>query len=108
LHVVKPIAVTPLGPSVHESALAAEGSLCPTAKHSGTAPTVVPSNRAPAYVKEYVETAVVSEAVVVAEVHAEQPVKEEVTVPAVQLVKKPDSARPGAEASAWTVKVMAV
>jgi hypothetical protein len=57
------------------------------AKHSGTAPTVVPSNRVPEYVNEYVETAVVSEAVVVAGAHAEQPVKKEVTVPTEQLVK---------------------
>jgi len=46
--VVKPIAVTPLGASVHESALVPEGELWPTAKHSGTAPTVVPSKREPA------------------------------------------------------------
>jgi hypothetical protein len=59
-------------------------------------------------VKEYVETAVVSAAVVVAGIHAAQPVKEEVTVPAVQLEKKPDKARPDVEASACTVKVMEV
>ena len=98
---VVPIAATPPGASVHESALAAEGELWPTAKHSGTAPTVVPSNRAPEYAKEYVETAVVSVAVVVAAVHAAQPVKEAVMVPpAEQLVKKPDSARPSVEATA--------
>lgn len=45
---VVPIAVTPPGASVHESVLAAEGELWPTAKHKGTAPTVVPSKRAPA------------------------------------------------------------
>jgi hypothetical protein len=100
LHVVVPIAATPPGASVHESAPAAEGELCPTAKHSGTAPTVVPSNRAPEYAKEYVETAVVSVAVVVAAVHAAQPVNEEVTVPVEQLVKKPDSVRPSVEATA--------
>ena len=61
---------------------------------------MVPSKRAPAYVNEYVETAVVSAAVVVAAVHAAQPVNEEVTVPAEQLVKKPDSARPAMEATA--------
>jgi hypothetical protein len=61
---------------------------------------VVPSNRAPEYAKEYVETAVVSVAVVVAAVHAAQPVNEEVTVPAEQLVKKPDSVRPSVEATA--------
>ena len=44
----------------------------------------------------------------VAAVQGEQPVKEEVTVPAEQLVKKPDSTRPGVEASACTVNVMAV
>ena len=44
----KPIAVTPLGASVHESVLVPEGELWPTAKHSGTAPTVVPSKREPA------------------------------------------------------------
>ena len=69
---------------------------------------MVPSNCAPEYANEYVETAVVSEAVVVAGDHAEQPAKEEVTVPAEQLVKKPDRMRPGAEACACTVKVMAV
>jgi hypothetical protein len=46
--VVVPIAVTPPGASVHESVLAAEGELWPTAKHKGTAPTVVPSKRVPA------------------------------------------------------------
>jgi hypothetical protein len=55
-----------------------------------------------------VETAVVSSAVVVAGLHAAQPVKEEVTVPAEQFVKKPERVRPAAEAAAWTVKVMAV
>jgi hypothetical protein len=108
LHVVVPIAVTPPGASVHESALTAEEELWPMAKHSGTAPTVVPSKRVPAYVKEYVDSAVVSAAVVVAGVHAAQPVKEEVTVPAEQLVKKPDKERPDVEAAAWTVKVIAV
>ncbi len=54
------------------------------------------------------ETAVVSVAVDVAGDHAEQPVKEEVTVPAEQLVKKPDNKRPDVEAAAWTVKVIAV
>lgn len=58
--------------------------------------------------KEYVETAVVSAAVVVAGLHAEQPVKEEVTVPAEQFVKKPERERPAVEAAACTVKVMAV
>ena len=58
--------------------------------------------------KEYVETAVVSSAVVVAGLHAAQPVNEEVTAPAEQFVKKPDRVRPAAEAAAWTVKVMAV
>jgi hypothetical protein len=61
---------------------------------------VVPSNRAPEYAKEYVETAVVSAAVIVAAVHVAQPVNEEVMVPAEQLVKKPDSARPSVEATA--------
>ena len=68
----------------------------------------MPSKRAPEYVNEYVETAVVRAADVVAEVHAEQPAKEEVTTPAEQLLKKPDKTRPGVEASACTVKVMAV
>ena len=97
---VVPIAATPPGASVHESALVAEGELWPTAKHSGTAPTVVPSNRAPEYVKEKVETAVVSAAVDVAAVHAAQPVNEDVTVPAEQFVKKPERVRPSVEAIA--------
>ena len=45
---------------------------------------------------------------VVAGVHAEQPAKEEDTVPAEQLEKKPDKVRSAAEASAWTVKVIEV
>jgi len=69
---------------------------------------VVPSKRVPEYANEYVETAVVRAADVVAGVHAEQPAKAEVTTPAEQLVKKPDNTRPGVEACACTVKVMAV
>ena len=56
----------------------------------------------------YVETADVSAAVVVAGVHAEQPVKAVVTVPAGQLEKKPDSTSGEAADSACTVKEMAV
>ena len=58
--------------------------------------------------KEYVDTAVVSAAVVVAGLHAEQPVKEEVTVPAEQFVKKPARVRPAVEAAACTVNEMDV
>jgi len=50
----------------------------------------------------------VSAAVVVAGVHAEQPVKAVVTVPAGQLEKKPDSTSGEAADSACTVKEMAV
>lgn len=56
----------------------------------------------------YVETAVESAAVEVAGVHAEQPAKAAVTVPAGQLEKKPDSTSGEAADSAWTVKEMAV
>jgi len=55
-----------------------------------------------------VETAVDNVAVVVAALQAEQPAKVEVTGPAGQLEKKPDSASGEAADSAWTVKEMAV
>jgi len=102
------MAATPPGDNVHESELAAEGALWPTAKHSGTAPSTLPSKAVPEYEKVYVETAVVSAAVVVAGVHAEQPAKAAFTVPAGQLEKKPDSTSGEAADSAWTVKEMAV
>jgi len=108
LHAVQPIAVTPPGARVHESVMVAEGALWPTAKHSGTAPTTLPSKAVPEYEKVYVETAVESAAVEVAGVHAEQPAKAAFTAPAGQLEKKPDRTSGEAADSAWTVKEMAV
>ena len=101
------MAVTPPGASVHVSVPAA-GVLWPTAKHSGTAPITLPSNAVPEYVKVYVEMAAVSAADAVEAVQGEQPVKEDVTVPAGQLEKKPDNTSGLAAESAWMVKEMAV
>ena len=101
--------MTPPGLSVQESVVAA-GAVSPTAKQRGTAPSTVPSKAVPAYENEFVLAIEVSDATVVAAVHAEQPVNAVVTAPAGQLEKKPDSAsvEDAVVASAWMVKEIAV